>query len=116
MWLTYTGDSIMVANPLALLIGAIVGLFAAGMVGAWEDKMLKRNQGWIVTLSVLGALTVICVGALIIGSGSLNDISGFFVQVVLAGLTIFVVLRRVKILRNIFSGLFSGNKTDDEKK
>jgi hypothetical protein len=42
----------MVPSPLALLIGCILGILAAGLVNAWEERLVIRNEGCIASVSI----------------------------------------------------------------
>jgi hypothetical protein len=92
----------MVANPSAFLIGGVAGILVAGLVNAWEERLVMRHKGWIASVSIIGALGVACIVAYALGSTGYRHDS--LLQVLLAALLAFVPLRRLKILKSIFLG------------
>ena len=104
----------MVFNFPALLVGVIIGIAVAGLVNAWEDRLVMRNKGWIVTVSILGALAVICIAAFAVAS--IPSKYDNLVQVFVAAFLTFVPLRRVKILKTIFLGWGTRKEAADDQK
>jgi ABC-type Fe3+-siderophore transport system permease subunit len=106
----------MVINRTALVIGAILGLLIAVLVGMWEKKMAKKKKNGIVTLSIFGGIAFIIILFAVIGEiAPYSDVSDILRNVIIAALLTFVPLRR---LTSWIDMIASGNKAsiDDEHK
>ena len=51
----------MNSNTVSLLIGVVAGLAAGGLVYNLETRLHRQKRGWIIPVSIVSLLVVLCV-------------------------------------------------------
>jgi len=104
------------------IIGIVVGISLAYLANKWESELKKRNKEWIIPLSIVGGLTLMCLSFFLFPKfiESVNNTFPSLFYGLLAAIATFSVLRQIShIFRR--GGLFGprpnesdGNKTEDK--